>query len=95
MDRSYGTSSSHLLLAPPLPHLPQGCILFDESHKAKHLFPEADADGSGAQGGGRARAPNKGKSTKMALAVQQLQARRRPRAQCTAHTVRLPSVHCC
>ena len=64
----------------------EGCILFDESHKAKHLFPEsandADDDGSGGGAGvggggtsrGRGRGKSKGgKSTKMAKAVQALQ----------------------
>ena len=49
----------------------EGCILFDESHKAKHLFPESADDDNG--GGGGKRTKPKGKSTKMAKAVQELQ----------------------
>ena len=50
----------------------EGCILFDESHKAKHLFPTTSDD----DGGGRGKkAPAKKKSTKMAQACQGIQQR--------------------
>ena len=48
----------------------EGCILFDESHKAKHLFPSSSEDDSG---GGRGKRPAKKKSTKMAQACQGIQ----------------------
>ena len=54
----------------------QGCILFDESHKAKHLFPSSggdDAQPQPGQRGGKGR--KKQKSTKMAQACQDIQQR--------------------
>ena len=72
----------------PIAHLPplqdaEGCILFDESHKAKNLFPEGAAaeaaaareEAAAAEEGVSARKVRglRGKSTKMALAVNALQ----------------------
>lgn len=60
-----------------------GCILFDEAHKAKNLHVEADekaeqaqadlAAGRPVKGGGRGGRAPKAKSTKMAKAVEELQ----------------------
>eukprot|EP00966_Prymnesium_polylepis_P228761 5293922-Prymnesium_polylepis.1 len=48
----------------------EGCVMFDESHKAKNLFPESDGD---QQQGGKKKGPPKKASTKIALAVSALQ----------------------
>ena len=54
----------------------QGCILFDESHKAKNLFPDAEAQAATDDQAAARRPRRRGaakKSTKMARAVQRLQ----------------------